>query len=110
MAIASEKKIPHSLGTWQTALRRLELPVDPTIKSASLQKLNSSTGNAKNIAEILQGDPALCLLLMQEANKSLALSDNETHSLSHTISLLGFPRVDTLIRRSTEYDKHNFSH
>ena len=108
MATASEKKAPHSLSTWQSALRQLELPVDPTIKSASLQKLNSSTGNAKNIAEILQGDPALCLLLMQEANKSLALSGNETHSLSHTISLLGFPRVETLIRRSAEYDKHNF--
>ncbi|MEE8056444.1 MAG: HDOD domain-containing protein [Pseudomonadales bacterium] len=108
MAEAPTKRIPNSLNGWQNALRQLVLPVDPHVTAAALQKLNSSSGNANNVAQILQDDPALSLLLMHEANTSLTQSGNETHSLSHTLSLLGFPRVATLIRRAPQYDKENF--
>ena len=110
MTPARAEKIPSSLKDWQQKLYRLELPADPIIKTAALQKLNARTGNASNVATILCGDPALCLLLMHEANKSLALYNNQVFSLSHTISLLGFPRTETLIRRAPEYDSNTFTH
>jgi len=106
----NKKENPQGLSEWQDQLQEVALPVDPRVKTAALQKLNSSTGNATNIATILMEDPGMCLLLMREANKVLQRSDNETHSLSHTISLLGFPFVETLLRRAKDYDKKHFTH
>ena len=108
--MASKKTLPtpQTLSKWQDSLHRLVLPVDPGVKTTVLQKLNTRTANANNIAAIIKQDPALCLLLIYEANKTLALSGNETGSLSHTVSLLGFPRITTLVRRAPDYDSHNF--
>ncbi|WP_101758184.1 HDOD domain-containing protein [Oceanicoccus sp. KOV_DT_Chl] len=88
---------------WLTMLATFELPVNPEVKQAALQKLHSPTANANNIANILQADPALCLLVMCSANSSLAAAGNETQSLTHAISLLGFPRAEQLIQQSQEY-------
>ncbi len=101
-------KIPHNLAGWQDSLHQLVLPIDPSVKAAALQKLNASTGNAKNIAQILRDDPAISLLLFHQANKSLGKSGNEAHSLAHALSLLGFPRAESIIRQAPEYDKANF--
>jgi hypothetical protein len=104
----SSKKTPHSLGEWQQHLQRLVLPIDPSIKSAVLQKLHTRTANANNVAAIIKHDPALSLLLMVEANKSLSLSGTETTSLSHTVSLLGFPQTEQIIRRIPDYNSNPF--
>ncbi|MFT7129785.1 MAG: HD-like signal output (HDOD) protein, partial [Gammaproteobacteria bacterium] len=106
----NEKKNPQGLSDWQDQLQNVVLPANPSVKVAALQKLNASTGNAKNVAAILLEDPGLCLLLMREANQVLQRSKNETNSLSHTISLLGFPYVETLIRRTKDYDKKQFTY
>jgi len=90
-------------------LKSLQLPVDAEIKTAALQKLKTRTANAANVAAIVKQDPALALLLMRNANKSLNRSDNETTSLSHTISLLGFPFVASLLSGSEECDKKSFT-
>lgn len=109
MAVKNTLSTPQTLSKWQEFLHRLVLPVDPGVKTTVLQKLNTRTANASNIAAIIKQDPALCLLLIHEANKSLGLSGNETSSLSHTISLLGFPRITTLIRRAPDYDSNSFA-
>jgi HD-like signal output (HDOD) protein len=106
--VETAKTIPQTLTQWQQQLRSLKLPADPVVKAAALQKLVSPTGNADNIANILKGDPALCLLIFSETNKVLHRSGNETASLSHCLSLLGFPYVEKLLRRTPEYDKKNF--
>ena len=108
MAQAPAKKTSNNLKDWQGELSQPVLPVNPMVKTAALQKLRASSGNAENIARILQNDPALCLLLMYEANKSLDQSGAETHALSHTLSLLGFPRVEALIGQAPEYDNNQF--
>ncbi len=95
----------HNLSEWKTQLALLRLPVDPEIKSQALHKLTSKTGNANNVARLVEADPAMTLLLFSDANKSLAISDNEAQSLSHSISLLGFPRVEQLIRRARSYSE-----
>lgn len=107
-AATSTAATANSLGSWQQTLQSLILPADPQVKAAALQKLRSRTGNANNVARILQDDPALCLVLMQEANKSLSLFGNEVTSLAHSISLLGFPHVETLLRRTQAHDKKSF--
>lgn len=99
---------PQTLTGWHDQLKALKLPADPQVKIAALQKLKASTGNADNVAAILQEDPGLCLVLMHEANKTLNRNDNETTSLSHTVSLLGFPYVETILRRTPDYDKKTF--
>ena len=106
----NEKPIPQGLSEWQDQLQTVVLPANSVVKIAALQKLNASTGNANNIAAILLEDPALCLLLMREANQVLQRSDNETNSLSHAISLLGFPYVETLLRSTKDYDKNQFAY
>lgn len=105
----NKKQIPQGLSDWQDQLQKAVLPANPRVKAAALQKLNANTGNAKNVAAILLEDPGLCLLLMREANQVLQHSDNETNSLTHTISLLGFPYVEALLRRTKDYDKKHFT-
>lgn len=109
MSTASDTQSPQNLSDWLDLLRQPTLPVNPAVKSAALHKLKASTGNADNVAHILEADPALALLLFHQANKSLALSGNESHSLSHCISLLGFPRVETLLTQTQDWDESAFT-
>jgi HD-like signal output (HDOD) protein len=104
----ASNKTPRNLADWQQQLQRLRLPIDPINKSAALQKLGSRTGNANNVAAIVERDPVLSLQLIHEANKTLSLSANESYSLSHSISLLGFPQVESLIRALPIYDPKAF--
>jgi hypothetical protein len=104
----ANNKIPHNLADWQQHLQRLLLPIDPAIKTVVLQKLRSRTANANNVAALVKQDPVLSLQLIHEANKSLALSANESYSLSHTISLLGFPQIERLTRALPTYDHKAF--
>ncbi len=99
---------PNDLSSWRNELRQLKLPVNPGIKKSALQKLQSGIANAQAVADIAHRDPALSLLLMHEANKSLSRSGNETHDLAHAISLLGFPKVETVISDTESYDKKTF--
>ncbi len=88
----------------------MQLPTPPRLKQAALAKLLSNTGNAHNIASIISNDPGLSLLLIHDANKSLALSGSESHSLEHAISLLGFPRCEKLIRACPNWDSKTFQY
>ena len=96
----------QTLSDWHRQLKTLQLPVDGAVKAAALKKLNTDNANAANVAAIVRRDPALCLLLMRKANERLNRSNNETTSLAHTISLLGFPFVVSLIGDSQECDKN----
>ena len=99
----------QTLSDWHRQLKTLQLPVDGAVKAAALKKLNTDNANAANVAAIVRRDPALCLLLMRKANERLNRSNNETTSLAHTISLLGFPFVVSLIGDSQECDKKSFA-
>ncbi len=89
---------------WYQALAEPLLPVSPVVKQQALQKLAGSAVNASNLGRILTADPALCLPIFSAANRSLANSGNECQSLTHAISLLGFPRLEDLIQTAPEYD------
>lgn len=108
MPQAQPQKMPRNLSGWLDRLARPELPVDPGIKTAALHKLGSKTANANNVASIVAADPALSLVLYWQANKSLVRSGNEANTLPHVISLLGFPRVKSIIHRAVEYDPGRF--
>lgn len=102
-------ELPRSLRDWQAHLNRLDLPVDPVVQEAALLKLHSNTANTQNVADILSADPALCALLLSNANRSLSTATNEAQSLPHCISLLGFPRVEQLIKQATPCDDQHFA-
>lgn len=96
---------------WQQSLAEPLLPVSPIIKQQALQKLAGNAANANNLARILTADPALCLPIFSAANRSLSASGNECQSLSHAISLLGFPKLEALIQNTadSEVDKEQHS-
>lgn len=104
MALASTPTSIRNLDQWRQQLRQLRLPVDPVIKAQALKRLTAATANTNNIAEILQQDPAICVQLMCAANKSLAASGNQTQSLAHSLSLLGFTQVASLLNTMPSYD------
>lgn len=109
MARSGRSVFPQSLRDWQTSLSKLDLPVDPAVQQAALLKLHSNSANTHNVAEILSADPAICALLLSTANRSLNTTTNEAQSLPHCISLLGFPRVEQLIKEATPCDEQNFA-
>ncbi|ARN74353.1 HDOD domain-containing protein [Oceanicoccus sagamiensis] len=93
---------------WRAELRQLKLPVDPAVKKSALQTLKSGVANAQAIADVVHADPALCLILLCTANKTLSRSGNETYDLPHAMSLLGFPKVESVISDAAIYDKKTF--
>lgn len=93
---------------WLRQLQPLLLPVDPRVKTAAIQKLLSPSGNADNVARLLQEDPVLVLRVVHSANKLLASSGNELKSLAHGISLLGTPATEQLLRSAPDYDRQAF--
>ena len=95
MAETADKKTPHSLQGWRERLRQPRLPIDAIIKVTALQKLHTLNGNADNVAQVIQGDPALALLLLHDANKSLQHSANKSRSLAHAIGLPELAEVPT---------------
>jgi HD-like signal output (HDOD) protein len=104
MPTEADTLAPGDRADWTHSLSPLKLPVDPIIRRRTLDKINASSANAKNVATIIKQDPVLSLRLFHHANQSLAASGNESHELSHTISLLGFPKVESLITESPALD------
>lgn len=109
MATPGRSAFPHSLRDWQISLSKLDLPVDPVVQEAALLKLHSNSANTQNVAQILSADPAICALLLSTVNRSLNTATNEAQSLPHCISLLGFPRVEQLIKEATPCDEQTFA-
>jgi len=93
----ADAHLPHSLDEWVEQLSSFSLPADPAVKTAALEKLNSPSGNARNVAEIIKSDPALCLKIITAANTQLSASGNEVTSLEHAISLMGFPQTESTV-------------
>lgn len=93
----ADAHLPHSLDEWTELLSTFNLPVDAGVKTAALEKLNSPSGNARNVAQIIKADPALALILISTANRQLSASGNEVTSLEHAISLMGFPQTESAL-------------
>ena len=95
--------VPRPLSAWLQELEPKQLPVDDSVRKASL-KLLADGGSATAVAPVMLGDPALVLLLFREANRALARYDRETTTLEHAISLLGASRVQALIAAAPALD------
>lgn len=95
----------RSLKEWQSRLTPSAIPVDPEVKAAAIHKLHSPSGNARNVAGIVERDPVLVLRLVCSANKTLMRTGNEIKTLPHAISLLGFPQTENILRAAAVYDR-----
>ena len=82
------------------ALQLDRLPVDPAVRRQALIKLQSPTGNARNVAAIIERCPVLSLQLFCETNRQLSQSDNHCQNLVHAIGLLGVPRIEQRVKKA----------
>ena len=99
-----------SVRDWVRQLSAAKVPVDGLVKQAALQKLHANNTSADKVAAIIGTDPALCLNIMLAANQSLSSEQGGSLSLSHSVSLLGVDRVETLLRQSIEYNPKTFAY
>lgn len=91
---------------WRTLLAAPKLLIDPVVKQQTLDKLQSSAGNANNVAALIQTDPALTAIIIANSNRSMS-SGKDVNSLAHAISLSGFPQIEKLINDSDDVSNAN---
>lgn len=100
------RRLTHSYGSKHdyTNLQPSRLPADQAVRQQAIIKLRSPTGNARNVAAIIEHCPVLSLKLFCATNRQLNLSDNHCQNLVHAIGLLGMPMVESLIKKAPVFD------
>ena len=98
-SLATADRLNH----WRSTLQTNTLPVNSQVRQQALSKLLSPTGNARNVAAIIEQCPVLSLQLFCETNQRLS-QEARCHSLEHAIGLLGVPAVETLLKQALDFD------
>ncbi|MDZ5604257.1 HDOD domain-containing protein [Pseudomonas sp. RP23018S] len=100
----SETKVPSqtpsTLEAWVKVLDGVRLPVPKESHDRVLSAINDSRRSLRDIAELMQGSPALVLSVMREANHSANASQAEpAESLEVALNRLGLARCAQLLAR-----------
>lgn len=93
-------QVPATLEAWVKLLDGVRLPVAKDSHDRVLSAINDSRRSLRDIAELLQGSPALVLSVMREANHSANASQAEpAESLEVALNRLGLARCAQLLAR-----------
>ncbi|MHC6227697.1 HDOD domain-containing protein [Pseudomonas sp. X10] len=93
-------RIPPTLDAWVKLLDGVRLPVPKTSHDRVLTAINDSRRSLRDIAELMQGSPALVLSVMREANHPANASQAEpAESLETALNRLGLARTGKLLGR-----------
>jgi len=76
---------------------RLTLPVMPDVALRAREAAASATSSAKDLAEILEADPALAARILKMANSAMYAGLSEIRDLSHAIVRLGAAMVVAVV-------------
>ena len=92
-------ELPHAKGVdhWRKVLLPAGLSLLPGTFDKVQGVLQQPNVNADQVAHALSSDPAACLHFYLKASPLLQASGNEIRTLSHLISLLGFPKVRQIL-------------
>lgn len=82
---------------------RAALPTTNAIKQDVLRSLHHPNTSAVRVARAIAQDPALSLQVILSANQLLARQGLEAKYLSHSISLMGLPQLEQIVRATPEY-------
>lgn len=93
-------QIPSTLDGWVKLLDGVRVPVPKASYDRVLSAINDSRRSLRDIAELMQGSPALVLSVMREANHSANVSQAEpAESLEVALNRLGLARCAQLLTR-----------
>ncbi|AIR88316.1 HDOD domain-containing protein [Pseudomonas cremoricolorata] len=93
-------QIPSTLEAWVKLLDGVRVPVPKDSHDRVLSAINDSRRSMRDIAELMQGSPALVLSVMREANHSANASQAEpAESLEVALNRLGLGRCAQLLGR-----------
>ncbi|MFK3942763.1 HDOD domain-containing protein [Pseudomonas monteilii] len=98
-------KPPATLDAWVKLLDGVRLPVPKASHDRVLSAINDSRRSLRDIADLMQGSPALVLSVMREANHSANASQAEpAESLEIALNRLGLERTARLLARLPAMD------
>ncbi|MBA1202876.1 HDOD domain-containing protein [Pseudomonas capeferrum] len=93
-------QIPPTLEGWVKLLDSIRLPVPKLSHDRVMAAINDSRRSMRDIAELMQGSPALVLSVIREANHSANASQAEpAESLEVALNRLGLTRTGQLLAR-----------
>nr|WP_158458835.1 HDOD domain-containing protein [Pseudomonas fluorescens] len=96
----AQGQIPPTLEAWVSLLDGVRLPVPKASHDRVQAALNDSRRSMRDIAELMQGSPALVLSVMREANHpSNASLAEPAESLEIALNRLGLARTGNLLAR-----------
>lgn len=88
---------PRTLNAWLELLDKQRLPVHHESRQKVLAALSDSRRSLREIADLIQGSPALALSVLREANSSKNSTSEAAESLENAINRLGLQRTQTLL-------------
>lgn len=99
---ATDKAIPgHArLAIWLNTLPQNALPIDTHIAKQILRLLKEEDCDSLKLARLVKHDPILCLKLFHCADNALQHREGDIQHIAHLISLIGFSKVEHVIRHS----------
>ncbi|GAA5315736.1 MAG: hypothetical protein AseanaTS_09410 [Candidatus Pelagadaptatus aseana] len=89
---------------------KTSLPIKETTREHTLQALHHPQSNAQRVAEAVIQDPALTLQIIFHTNRQLRKQGTEARYLHHSISLLGLPQIETIVRSLPSYNDRDNLH
>ena len=91
---------PSSLDAWVSCLDAVQLPIPLHSHTQVCKAINDSRRSLRDIAEVMQGSPALALSLIREANQHRQSSLSEpAESLEVAVSRLGLARTKEVLEQ-----------
>lgn len=92
---------------WQNAAGFDQYPILPSTRKALQRQLKQTDLSFEKVALIAEQDPALCWHLLQRVTKLNPSSQEQIHSVSSCISLLGMQEVVSIAKRLPVLDVNN---
>ncbi|MBS7662228.1 HDOD domain-containing protein [Pseudomonas lalucatii] len=91
--------LPRSIDAWLKQLDRQPLPVPLDSHQRACRALADSRRSLREIADLMQGCPALALCVLREANRKSGGLSEPAESLEAAITRLGLRRTEELLQR-----------
>lgn len=98
----STQELLQSLRNFRTAL-----PISNSVKQDVIRSLHHPNTSADRVARAVARDPALSLQIILSTNQLLSSQGLEAKYLGHSISLMGLPKVEQIVRAVPEYKNNN---
>ncbi|MEX6501487.1 HDOD domain-containing protein [Pseudomonas zhanjiangensis] len=91
--------LPRTLDNWLERLDKQALPIPLASHQSVSRALNDSRRSLREIADLMQGSPALALSVLREANRHAGSFSEPAESLESALGRLGLQRTAELLKR-----------